>query len=541
MATISTHNGSAVSREHNIRADYVVSKEEHIDPNGTFEIWLDEQPKAAYHRLFDAALKEYNDKQTRNDRVIDNYYNHVKKDKSKHLVYEMIVGVYGGDNVTLDEGACKSILKEFYKGWKERNPHLEMIGAYYHFDEKGKEPHLHIDYIPVATECTRSLRVQNGMKSALKQQGFVATKSKETAQIQWEHRENMVLESICADYGIVIEHPQANKGVQHLNTNQYKAQQELNKVEKVLKDKKDELNALNGKINDCEATVEFFNELNLSIKNKTPKKEPFSKEEYVKIPKSELDNIQVIPNIQEMVFERIERANKQEKEAKALKSRLEEKKLRIDELEQAAMRTKAELEAKLILEPMYHDFYKEEVSKNRELENKNIQLESTLEKITEEFADAACDLEAVKTENRKLSKQIDEQDKELSLLKKVFAPFIKAFDKIKRLFDYEQIAKEPDGELSRKNREASKLYKFNEAPEPYAEFSPLSNRWQYYWKGGNSNRDGFLEQAYLPLAREVNDEIGTIAMLDQELLSEAFDVEEKSIELSKKINRGKHI
>ena len=53
MATISTHNGSQISRKHNIRDKSVVSKEKHIDPNGWHEIWLDIPPKKAYKEVFE--------------------------------------------------------------------------------------------------------------------------------------------------------------------------------------------------------------------------------------------------------------------------------------------------------------------------------------------------------------------------------------------------------------------------------------------------------------------------------------------------------
>ena len=39
--TISTHNGSQVARQHNLRNPKVIAKEDHIDPNGHFEMWLD--------------------------------------------------------------------------------------------------------------------------------------------------------------------------------------------------------------------------------------------------------------------------------------------------------------------------------------------------------------------------------------------------------------------------------------------------------------------------------------------------------------------
>ena len=60
MATISTHNGSAVRRQHNIRNKKVTSKQLHIDPGGEHEIWKDETIAHAYHRIFDKYVEEYN-------------------------------------------------------------------------------------------------------------------------------------------------------------------------------------------------------------------------------------------------------------------------------------------------------------------------------------------------------------------------------------------------------------------------------------------------------------------------------------------------
>ena len=131
MVTISTHNGSAVHQAHNMRAEKVVSKEEHIDPNGKHETWIHESERQAYHRLFDEAVKDYNEKQTRTDRQIKNYFNTVRDDTKKHTSYEMIIGVYGKDeNGTpiCSEEQGKAIMKRFVDEWKERNPNLELIG-----------------------------------------------------------------------------------------------------------------------------------------------------------------------------------------------------------------------------------------------------------------------------------------------------------------------------------------------------------------------------------------------------------------------------
>ena len=229
--TISTHNGSAVAREHNIRNPKVVSKEAHIKPNGKFEIWHDEKPRDAYNRLFGQALEEYNNKQKRSDRKIKDYYRHICNDKMKHPVYEMIVAVGNRDN-TVDEEKGYYILRAFYNGWKKRNPNLELIGAYYHADEDGV-PHVHIDYVPVATGYVNGMNTQTALVKALGQQGFTK-EGKETAQIKWERRENAELEKWCNSFSVEVEHPRI-EGIKHLDTERYKfkaqVQADINQME----------------------------------------------------------------------------------------------------------------------------------------------------------------------------------------------------------------------------------------------------------------------------------------------------------------------
>ena len=220
--TISTHNGSSVARDHNIRNRKVTDKESHIDPNGVYEIWHDEKLTDAYHRLFDGAVERYNAKQSRADRRIENYLAAIQKDAAKKPVYEMIIGVYGAD---CSNDAKREILRQFVDGWKERNPNLELIGAYYHADEEGQDPHVHIDYIPVAHGYKRGMDTQNGLVKALEEQGIEGGKSmKETAQILWERRENNHLESLCNAHGLVVEHP--GTGKRHLDTPEYKQLQD---------------------------------------------------------------------------------------------------------------------------------------------------------------------------------------------------------------------------------------------------------------------------------------------------------------------------
>ena len=229
MVTISTHNGSSAHRDHNIRNEKVVSKEDHIDKEGVYEIWKDETPIQAYHKLFDKAVERYNKKQTREDRKIINYYSQIKKDDKKHPVYEMIIGVYPSKGEVINKELQRAILKEFVDGWQVRNSNLYMCGAYYHADEQG-EPHVHIDYIPVAHGYSRGMDTQTGLVKALGEQGFFK-EGRETAQIKWEHKENEHLEKLCKARGLGVEHPKRKREHhQHIDTETYKKTKELQEI-----------------------------------------------------------------------------------------------------------------------------------------------------------------------------------------------------------------------------------------------------------------------------------------------------------------------
>lgn len=241
MATISTHNGSAAHRAHNLRVSSVVEKLDHVDPKRPHEIWVDHNLRELYQNLFGAAVEEYNAKQLRPDRKITDYYEQVKKSKRQHPVYEMICGVYQDD---LTDSQCREILREFAEGWQKRNPNLTLAGVYYHADEMGKGPHIHIDYVPVAHGYKRGPKVQTSLTKALEEQGIHGENSRLTAQILWEAQENKALEKICQTHGLTVAHPQAGKGMQHMATEIYKAQQDLEKSVKQVETVKQEVDDL---------------------------------------------------------------------------------------------------------------------------------------------------------------------------------------------------------------------------------------------------------------------------------------------------------
>lgn len=249
--TISTHNGSQVSRQHNLRNPKVVSKQHHIRRDGVHETWIDKNPRQAYKELFGAAQETYNKKQIevgRPERCIKSYYAAVENDAKKHTVYEMIAAI-GSKYSPPPPDAAKEILRKFVDNWPDRNSSLELVGAYYHFDEDGVG-HVHIDYIPVARGYRNGLEVQNGLVKALNAIGFETKSMRETAQIQWEHRENQYLEDLCRERNLDIIHP-LEEGRKHIETELYKSQQELERT-------KAKLNANLGKLHRVQADHDYI-------------------------------------------------------------------------------------------------------------------------------------------------------------------------------------------------------------------------------------------------------------------------------------------
>lgn len=217
MATIATHNGSTLSQGHNRRDERYTSKDGHIDPNRLHEIWFDKDIKEMYHELFDKAVEQFNQEEKKADRKISDYYQKIRADKQKHLAYETIIGVYKTGDTVSDE-TKKEILKEYCSTWEERNPNLKLLGIYYHADEPG-EPHVHIDYIPVASYA-KGLKLRNGIKRALEQQGFTGKTKRTNPVKQWTKRENEYLEKLCNDRGIEIDHDTEKR--KHLSVKGYK-------------------------------------------------------------------------------------------------------------------------------------------------------------------------------------------------------------------------------------------------------------------------------------------------------------------------------
>ena len=224
--TISAMRGKG-SLTHN-RRDFIA---ENVDSSRTpLNVeYRNEDIRAVYHELFDDALARYNEKQTRKDRVIDDYYEKIRTGKQEKLFEELIIQIGNKDdmNATSENGqlACQ-ILDEYMQSFQQRNPTLRVFSAHLHMDEA--TPHLHIDFIPFTTGSKRGLETRVSLKKALEALGFTGGTKSHTELNQWIEAEKQALASIMARHD--IEWEQKGTHEEHLSVLDYKKQERSKEV-----------------------------------------------------------------------------------------------------------------------------------------------------------------------------------------------------------------------------------------------------------------------------------------------------------------------
>lgn len=224
--TISAMRGKG-SLTHN-RRDFIA---ENVDSNRTpLNVeYRNEDIRAVYHELFDDALARYNEKQTRRDRVIDDYYEKIRTGKQEKLFEELIIQIGNKDdmNATSENGQlARQMLDEYMQSFQQRNPTLRVFSAHLHMDEA--TPHLHIDFIPFTTGSKRGLETRVSLKKALEALGFTGGTKSHTELNQWIESEKQVLASIMARHD--IEWEQKGTHEEHLSVLDYKKQERSKEV-----------------------------------------------------------------------------------------------------------------------------------------------------------------------------------------------------------------------------------------------------------------------------------------------------------------------
>ena len=123
---------------------------------GTKDLYQD--VKNLYHKEFDDTIKEYNQKQARADRKIEDYFEHVAKldqDMAVEIIFQC------GDKTFWEEHTNKKdsmqmVFRQLLIKLEEELPAFKVANAVIHFDEAS--PHMHVVGVPVWEGAKRGLK-----------------------------------------------------------------------------------------------------------------------------------------------------------------------------------------------------------------------------------------------------------------------------------------------------------------------------------------------------------------------------------------------
>ena len=223
-SAITSKTKLAAVAKHNLRkyksSDY--SKDNIVIVYGTSN--LIDDVKTVYHKEFDEALEEYNKKQTRPDRRIEDYFEHVA-DKEQDMAVEIIIQI-GDREFWKEYDDMKSYIKLSYKiilgELIKRLPQFVVANAVVHLDEDS--PHMHIVGVPVADGYKKGLRKQVSKRK-------VFTKEVLSRVLQDELRE-VANKEVNDRFGEQIK--EKSKGRNHdLTVAEYKVAQETEHLEQI--------------------------------------------------------------------------------------------------------------------------------------------------------------------------------------------------------------------------------------------------------------------------------------------------------------------
>ncbi len=144
--------------KHNYRK-YDMDQENIVIVKGTDSVVKD--VKELYHEKFDDLVLEYN-KTKRNDRKIDDYYEHVSLDKNRDLAVEIIIEL--GDKTfwdTKDDDYKKRMTSVYKKQIYDLElllPEFKVCSAIIHYDETS--PHMHVVGVPIKDGYKNGLSMQ---------------------------------------------------------------------------------------------------------------------------------------------------------------------------------------------------------------------------------------------------------------------------------------------------------------------------------------------------------------------------------------------
>ena len=323
-------NANALSKvnKHNLR-DYDNEKDLIRVIRGTNDIVND--VKDLYLEEFEEARIEYNNKQTRNDRKIDNYFMKINQSQND-LACEIIVELGDMDFWKDKDNEYRLKMIDVYN--EQVNdlvkivPTFKIANATIHFDETS--PHMHIVGVPIIENCTRGMKKQVGKSQLFTKESLTKIQDK---------MRTACIKSFNKFYDMDIKLKEKQKGRnQDINV---KDMSNYTNIKKQLSEKEKKLEKANKQTNKLDNTTKDINQIldNLKPAKFNKKNMVISNEDIEKIKnftKDVKDTTKTVRSVNDLniaIRDFEHSAFEIEKENYSLKYQIEEKDNKISKLE----------------------------------------------------------------------------------------------------------------------------------------------------------------------------------------------------------------
>lgn len=197
-------------------------------------IFKKESLSVAYEKCFGQSCAINNGRQQRKDRMLtsEDYLKKIemgqgKKNNPKPF-YESVIQVGNQDNAGFRSAPdtaqrMMKVLSDYAANFQKRNPNIYVFNCVLHADEA--TPHLHIDWVPIASGYKTGMPIRNGLEKALNQQGIHAhgtTNKHNNARAMWQIQERDYLVYLCREHGIEATWERHDVPEKKLSVEEYK-------------------------------------------------------------------------------------------------------------------------------------------------------------------------------------------------------------------------------------------------------------------------------------------------------------------------------
>ncbi|MBP3635225.1 MAG: plasmid recombination protein [Bacilli bacterium] len=355
---IQNHQQLSKVDKHNLRK-YDDDKELICTIKGTSSIV--EDTKNLYLKLFEDARIKYNEKQTRNDRKIENYFNHISNDNKRDLACEIIIELGDMDFWVNKDDKFKHKMVEVFKeqiaDLEEVVPNFKIANATIHFDESS--PHLHIVGVPFKDGMKNGMEKQVGKSDVFNKISLVNIQDK-----MREYCINSFNRIYHLNYTLKVKEEGRNVDINVANMNEYKKfKREQDKYKKQLKELNNKTNELQNKSNEINDIIDnlrptIMNKNNYSISNEDVNKI----KKYIEQTNDTTSNLRDANDINIILKKYEDDLREHSNEVRNLKKKIKTRDDRIEELEydlNDANETIDELEDKVSELQKIVDYFKE--------------------------------------------------------------------------------------------------------------------------------------------------------------------------------------